>query len=769
MALKYVLEINSVKGDDWKVEIDVDGYVGETIELIAPANPISISYEGNNDDNPFNTHIVPQSASFSVYSDIEELQIAEDAMVVCRVYLNNNLKHQGFLLSDGIQENISDVASVINFKSTDGLTMLRDRRFRWFNNYGTITVNGETGVSRCPLNAFRLALYNTNSIVNLLPIRWNSTLKSVRTPDSDMLSGEIPIDQSGVLFGIHDKSIWWVLESLLQSSQSWLYQRDGIWYIENKMDTILNDGVFDGYQITSSNPVINQTATSVTVDFNKGSVDDMFINQDPFKIIKKPFGGVNVIYEALTNDRNVIPNGDFSSYSLGGFPDWIVKTPSSSVILSAFQDSDGFLTLDNRPGYSMDCSFPASTGGTPLADSVIGNNSGVPLDANVLFKGAEMGFDILPLTGFTYDSNGNIDWSKKELNIRVSYIMQDSLGNFKTYYLNSFGFWVYLPLSGFMTMAITNPSSKTWTYTFANTPVRGDVINIKHNYTTGMFSQVFENSYIVSFSEEGNLSTLMTNLKNYLQTELGTSFWTVTNTSNSITVASSLGGTLIEGGSTLTTGSSTVNADGSIPIEVGSGKIGDVIGFRFTGKGGNSLITLPDPGDLSLPLDNGKGNLTLDFFIKDGQRYVLDNVYFRVNENNDKYEIRIPNSKSPVYDYTLGISSSYSGHILNNYMVSYYTSKLSLNWEDSQGYEASLTELYGVSVLDWLGKPKKVIDTEIDDYIEFGDIITVEGIKYGVLSSTLQSDGISKSLSFEYTLDRQSYEVTHKGTNDSSQ
>ena len=161
MAVKYRLDVNSLRNQQWLVEIDFPSYTGEPIETIGVENPIQIEYSSGANDDPFASHIIQQSATFQVYSNVvnvEELQTLPDGDVRCRVYYNGQLKHSGFIISDGIQEADSGVSTPITIKSIDGLSFLDDIRY-FINNYGAITINGQASSLRCPVNFIRAALY----------------------------------------------------------------------------------------------------------------------------------------------------------------------------------------------------------------------------------------------------------------------------------------------------------------------------------------------------------------------------------------------------------------------------------------------------------------------------------------------------------------------------------------------------------------------------------------------------------------------------------
>src|SRR5690606_28432868 len=120
-------------------------------------------------------------------------------------------------------------------------------------------------------------------------------------------------------------------------------------------------------------------------------------------------------------------------------------------------------------------------------------------------------------------------------------------------------------------------------------------------------------------------------------------------------------------------------------------KINDVATVAFQGKGGNNEILLPDPGILDGNQDPLVGIISFSFYVKPGQQYVLDDVYMRIEENNDVYQSRIQdaNRRSNRKTVDLNISSSFSGFMLSNLMTSYDKSNTEFVFTDGK-YTGSL-------------------------------------------------------------------------------
>lgn len=775
MALKYTLHVSSQKLQDWLVEIDVPDYTGDPIELVGDRNPILIEWNSGTTDNPFSSHVIPQSATFRVYSDgldIQELQLIDDASVKCRVYLNSELKHQGFIVSDGIQEPDNGVSALVTIRSIDGLELLDAIPFVWGDNYGLITVDGQQGAQRCPMNALRLAIYRFDMLDNVLPIRWATSLKSNQYPTDDMLAGRNKINYDGKLTTSGARSAFWYIENICKTAQCWFYQRDGYWYIENRGDTIRNGGVMNGYEITTSTSA--QVATAISIDLNTTDLSLEFINQDAYWMTKKPLGGVNVIYDNAMTPSNVLPNGSMDNWSLGALMDWGWRSNIGDGAMEQYE------SLQNRDGSSVRLyNFDEEN-----TDAVFAIQYQIPVDTKYLFKSFLFGFTFMPLNGFPYNSStGIINWSDNPLKISVAFKWQD-----KFWHLNEFGYWQYqgrgLDLGvQFVRMIVTYSDFPSPTYTFQalfeGNPNVGDVLVISIRDSPG--GEYVDYSYTVTINEENWLEEALNKLLQQIPSSIDG--YSITN--KAVVMSNATNGyvrfayAIYLGEATGRTykGGSTQEYRYIYPF-VDNMKIGDVSTVPFVGKGGNSEILIPQIEELQQQIEGGvfpnyqvNGIIDVRFYVEPNQSYVLDDVYMSFPKNNDLYELRVSGSKSPIDDYEVGISSSFTGFMWSNYMDDYGKSNRSMFWGYGEGglFDKTLTQLYGEFILDWRNKPRRIFDGSIDRVVQCGDFLTIKGVKYVVLNVSVEGDGISKVLAFEASLSSGLYSVTHKGSEDEEQ
>ena len=769
MAVKYILSVNSQKNQDWLVEIDVPNYTGDPIPLVGDRNPVLLEELGGGNDDPFSSHILTNSLTIRVYDDnvnIEELQLIDDASVKCRAYLNGVLKHQGFIISDGVQEPDSGVSSLITIKSIDGLELLDAIPFVWGDNYGLITVDGQESAQRCPMNIIRLCLYRFDLLDNILPIRWATSLKSNQYPDDDMLAGRNKLNYDGKLTQYGNQSARWYLEEICRTAHCWLYQKDGYWWIENRADTIRNGGIFNGYEITTSTS--GQIATPISIDLNTTDLALEFIEGDQYWMTKKPLGGVNVTYNATVNNSNVLPNGSMDNWSLGALMDWGWRSGLGDGTIEQHE------SLQNREGSAAQLTNDDSA----TSNAVFTMNYQMPVDSKFLYKSFLWGFTIMPTRfGFPYDGQETIDWSSNPLQVSVLFKFQD-----KFWYLNEFGYWqsqgrglnlgvLFVDME--QTVFGTNPNqSYMFHAVFEGTPNVGDTLVISIRDSPG--GEYVDYSHTVTLAEEGILELALDALLNALPSSVDG--WNIGN--KQVIMESPTKGRvrfshiIFLGNSTGRTYKSGATQEFRyIYPTVDQLKINDIATIAFQGKGGNSEILLPEitelqefGGDILNRPPNGL--IDFHFHVKPGQRYVLDDVYMSVQDNDDKYEIRALGSKSPIDDVEVGISSGFTGFQWSSYMDDFGKTNRAMFWGYGTGgeFDKTLTQLYGEFILDWRNTPRKVFDGSIDRIVQAGDFLTIKGRKYVVLNATIQGDGITRVLAFEAELNPKEYEVTHKGT-----
>lgn len=739
MALKYFIEYRSFRENLWRIEIDSPTYTDDPIELQPTDKPLSIEWNGNSDDDPFKAHVVNSTIQIQVFNDdldISEIMLINDASYKVRVYRNSVIYWQGSLISDGVRENDVGVSYPVIMKAIDGIEILDNTFYSGTPGWGDITVNGQLGSRISILQRIRGILYRSQELDNILPIRWSCSLKNLNYPTDDAIGGRTAIDGRGWLtnpnldFSSDENrktSFWW-LKNLCQSIGCWLMQRDGYWYIMSYADLIANSGTLNFYQITTN--TTDQVATSVSIDLNQDCNDS--VNENGFWWVKKPFGSVDVTYQNTTLQGDVMPNGSFDRTSLGMVLDWRFEPKAGTVTLIENNES-----LSERQGNAVKITNDGAA--TAVADFTYAGT--IPLDSWKLFKNFTFGFTILPLFGFPYDQNGVIAWGNDTLRLSISFTYKGS-----TWYLNEFGYWWNSASATVVQTANYGYNSGQFFFGFNRTLnfLPGDLISVK-------------------FIRSGTLETY--NILFDIVTSYDDAISRVRNEIPNTRTFSTTGGTQIAivGTSNNVNNSIVLSKDveyiKNIFVSINGTKIKDVISFAFSGKGGNSEILLPEIDSYT----TGDGELKVKFLVKPGQQYVLDDVYFKVPQNNDIYMVSLSGSKNSKESYTMDISSSFSGHLLSSYGAEYQDKNENMFWTGNK----PLTQIYGETIMKWRNKPCRVYEGSTDNMVLWG-LLDIRGIKYVPLIINFDAmDEISNIIAIESRQDSGlGLTVTHKSSGD---
>src|SRR5690606_36344070 len=278
----------------------------------------------------------------------------------------------------------------------------------------------------------------------------------------------------------------------------------------------------------------------------------------------------------------------------------------------------------------------------------------IPLDSKLLFKHFNFGFTFMPSQyGFPVDSNETIIWNSNPLRISVSFTARN-----RTWYLNEFGFWQFEGRGLNLGVEFVRVDSQfignnaeTYHVVFQGSPNIGDVLCVSiRNNPNGAYN---EYSYTVTANEENNLNLALDRLlENIPSTINGRTIINRAVVMDGTNTGSIRFTDLINfrypTGRTYKSGATQEYR--YLYMTIDGLKINDVANIAFSGKGGNSETLLPEIDNIQ-PGEEGK--LNIEFTVRNGQQYVLDDVYFRVPQNNDVYLIELPGSKNSKSEYTM--------------------------------------------------------------------------------------------------------------------
>ena len=717
MAVKYTIPYRSIDDTPWRVDISTAAWTAPAITVRGyGGNACTIEYDGGVDD-PFDNPVVTSKANMQLINqgevDMDELQGAGDRDFVVEVYRDSVLKWKGYLITDNIQQPFLSTPYVVQLSAIDGLNMLEGITYT-HNNLQTQSLDIAV---RAPLNFLRQVLFAQSNLGLMLPIRWYVGLENVETEDDPIaglmtwspygegiIAGEY-VDGSGNIQYIY-QNCRYILEGLVKCMKgARIFQADGAWNIFPPIDIIGGAFTYNECEATLDLPTITQH----TVDINRTVVgsrepggDYSFIREDALITVKPALSKVDVRYEA-DRSENILPNGGFDDWSLGTLLHWgFTNNPSGNSTVSQYE------SLTGQPGSAVDLRNPFDGSGS----SRFGFNGTLPIDANLLFKRMTWGFTILPINGFPFyktdddtdPKNGEIAWESHPLRVRVSYYSEYRDGIKQTLYLNRWGYWQPdAPAGGWLSfVSVVLEANQEWAVAeFSGVPQFGDTLNVWWDELGPNNLPQVSWGYVVDSSTVGNLAAALAELA----TIVGNG---ATSTATTIRFPRP-----VESGVWYRRASATSGKDNLLPgnwidVALNEAKIGDVIGVVFQGKGGNNEIIFPDPGKLDGTHTIDDGQLHIEFALLDGQRYVLDDVWVRVEENNDVYRAST-GGRGNSQSITLGISSSFSGFMVSNLMRSYDQSNTDFLWSDGT-VTASLTEHYARAVMRWRYKPSRIFN-----------------------------------------------------------
>lgn len=720
MAVKYTIPYRSIDDTPWRVDILLDSWTDGPITVRGfGGNACTIEYDGGVDD-PFDNPVVSSKANISLINqgelDMDELQYAGDRDFIVEVYRDNVLKWKGYLITDNIQQPLLSAPNVVHLSAIDGLNMLENIPY----THNNLQTEGQGIAVRSPLNYLRQCLFASSNLGLMLPIRWYVGMENVVTED-DAIAGMMtwsPYGDGFVVGQSSDGMIYqncrYIVEGIVKAFGCRIFQADGAWHVMRTNDIIGGSFTYNECNATLSAPTITHHSVDISRSVSgRGQGGDYeFIREDGLLTVKPALGMVDVEYDSDKRE-NVIPNGGFDQALLALPIYWGYSDNPESAATMELYDS---LRQDNY-GNSVLLRYPVTGAPEPDNRAIFTFNGGLPIDANLLFKRMTWGFTFLPLNGFPFvlpedpqdPTNGTIIWDEHPMRVRVSYEAKYSDGSIQTLWLNRWGYWQPEQPSGGWVDVVGVSWSSVPVVEFTGSPMRGDIIQAGFKRLPDQEQIIY--THVVEAATEGNLAATL-------------SAWSATipgssNTSTTITLPDPGAGTWVLGANALS-GKDNLLPGNWLDIEVQGLKIGDIASVVFQGKGGNSEILFPDPGVLDGTQSAATGVLKIEFALLEGQRYALDDVFVRLEDNNDIYRVNSPvTGNSTSQRITMGISSSFSGFMVSNMMRSYHQSNRDFVWTDGTT-EASLTEHYARQVMRWRYKPSRIfngtINTRIKDW-----------------------------------------------------
>lgn len=697
MAVKYQIPFYDDANQLWRVEIDIPSYSGDAIELTGVGRvfcTVDWGSEGNSD--PY-APIINSKVQIQFYNkggevDVQELQLLSDMEGRLIIYRGNALWWTGYITPDGIQRMLQPNPYPITINATDGLAILNDVPFS-FTGFWSLPVPAQ---SYAPIGIIRYVLNSEDNLNAPLPLRFQCDVESVEYSDSAIF-GTMKWGADGEAWNFFDsdnrKSCGEILSDMLRAFQCRIFQSGGKWNIMRVNDVV--DGNYLWTEIADTegnNPAITTGVTNLIAGISQAYYP--FIGENQVMTIAPALTDVVATY-AHNQTENIIPNG--------GLDRWYSTSPNPlywgfDKVVPIYLSLEQHESLDGRPGSAANLKY--LTDGASEDEAAFHLLGGLPLDANILYKRFTLGFQFMPIQ-FPFNPDESVNWDSRPLKMSVRYVLPYAGGD-ANFYLNEFGYWqnsargtdLGVSFTGRFTQYVALPGQEAYIHrmSFEGAPNIGDelILNISEHVT----NPLVEYSFVVTPIEEGNLSLALAGLASALgSAPVG---------SVSVTMQSPTQGYVefrqsavffnppAPTGSTRKSGA-IQDYEFIYPTVEGLKKY-DIASIQFQGRGGSSEIYIPDPGllDGNQPGDTGK--LYISIYINKGQEFVLDNINIRVDDNNDVYRSSVPSSQKNTnsQEIKLGISSSFSGHMISNIMTSYDKSNTEFVMTDGK-YTGSLT------------------------------------------------------------------------------
>lgn len=654
MAVKYRITYRAHDDIAWNIDISNRSYTGEVITLAkgVSGNACTITYSGGVDD-PYEP-LVHSKANIKIYNqgqiDILELQEAQDRDFVVEVFRSGELYWKGFVIPDGITQTFQSPPYDVTISATDGLSLLEGIPYTGLLGSPMPDGSGQKSPLAFFRNVFSDVTPTETLLGNNLPIRWVNGLECTAFPGIDVMAGsvkwsmrdEAQKDSQGNI-----QNSLYILEEILRSFQSRIYQAGGRWNIER-----INEVASGAYTwkevgaVTGDYPV---PVTTGSVDGPKSLGRDgyRFINEDQIFTVKQGLKSVKVTY-APTVRENVLPNGN-QDIALGELT--IPPTPFKPLYWNLTGGDTGYVSVNSivkQRGKATEIENTMQVQRSfAMNDSINPVTAYLPIDTTTLYRRMSFGFTILPQSGFAVNTDGII-----------------------------------------------------------TAPVRV-----------------------------------------WIRLVVGTTFYTLTEF-----------GTWSE-----------VLID-PIPIYLNNAKINDVVQVDFNR---NQEILLPAS---PVPLAPGvRSDLTVQFRVDPGQKYTLDNIYIKVDQNNDIYESSLSgSSNTDTEEVELKISSSFTGFHLSNYMTTWSRSDEESFFKDGDFYTGTLTGLTANAMMRFRHKSSLIFNGSINvrnknwTFGEIYEIQTLTDRKFLPLNASYNTETaeVNGLVAIECRNDAITLTEKHYGSND---
>jgi hypothetical protein len=693
--IKYTVRYKSYDETQWRVDIDIPGYTGDPIFVNGKADEAGImSFDGTTDEvweSPIvNTNMLTTMVSRGQI-DVRELQRAKDRQFRYFLYREDVLKFSGYLIVDNMQRVFNAPPFDVQISATCGLNLLSGIPYVGFG--------GEIG-TRIPLNYLRRVLMSTVLLGVDIPIRWSMRLRNnnpliTGDPMTSLIWGST--GESYADYGTQAKYCDYIIEGICKALQCRIFQADGAWWVLDIMEHMKD--VIDYAECANSYGEPDITYHTRTLKKTIG-IDYGFAKEDSLFLIKPALSGVQVKYEQDQND-NIIYNGSLDLWSIGVFPlHWAKDANVNFNSLNAITQRQGkaielWLASGNIGAFKMEQSLP--------------------IESHLLYTTLSWGFSVLPLSGFNTDINGFIDWAQNPFKVSIRYTILEN-GSPVDYFLNEFGYWWNQNTARANQEIRQGYNSGNYFIGFNKDRnfFPGDVVNVQFIRNGSLETYEFIFDEVTPYIDGLNRVNDGIPDTTFVTTTLGQNIVINSTPTNPLNVSSI---------------KKTPDSVENIRITVANLKLNDVANVEFNGR---MEVKIPDPGIINASTNAAVGKLMMEFKVTGAQHFVLDEIWMSVNSNSDIYKATL-NDSAKVEEYSLKISSSFSGFYYSNFMRTWGKSNEDYLFKDTDGYVGSLTAQYARSIMKFRNMPLDIFNGTINtrgydwSFLDNYDIVETDG------------------------------------------
>ena len=285
-GIKYTSEFTSELGVNYKVKILQNNYASAITELVMGGEPVVISYNG--DENKFST-LRGSECTINFYAKYDyqfsEIVKADKNDFKVEVLRNDVLFWAGYVIQDNYNEPFMPVPYLVTLRATDGLGDLKFYDFKDSN--GNLFLNKITQIEA--VLACLGKLKNGTKLVSAIDLY---ELRIDRNDHSNEALNRVFISPFNfVKSGEKVSNCSDVLKSILEMYNSYIYYKEGFYFIERVNYKLQNVIVQRTYNINFDSPssTVNTTATKNILSNIGRSNQLKFINNDASFTYQTPY------------------------------------------------------------------------------------------------------------------------------------------------------------------------------------------------------------------------------------------------------------------------------------------------------------------------------------------------------------------------------------------------------------------------------------------------------------------------------------------------